>query len=332
MQVRIPFHSWSLGQLLLGGAWCFLGSLSAHECFIQREDGSVLEVRDPEIVDEVRTNLVRTFDDAAFHHLPGSRWRGDWRSTQEELVEMVKEIQTETHLEFRFSDPGLICVEMRHFQIKRLWVTLRESDGATFAWTLETTKGKLVRLGGIEGTINRAIAALYLELLERPFEDDPPPVIEPGLGYDHTVTEPVWPAHQMWIRSHARGLERIDDRDDQDIGRQLFTYAFDLAQEVVVPDGIAGKRSPQEWEAFREEVALGEHLRFTFGLPVPIQVSGRSYALETVWIGVDEDTQQILHWLIQTTEGEWVELDGIPDPLRKKCEAEFAYHLSGEVD
>lgn len=313
-----------IGVVLCSGAL----PATAHEFTIHREDGTVLHVVDPSIVDPVRTSLVRTFDHASYHHLEGSAWRGEWRSTQGKLVEMVKEIQSETHLEFRFSDPALIRVENRYFQIARLWVTLREVDGATFEWTLETPEGELVRVGGIEGTINRAIAPLYKDLLKRPFDSKAPLSIEPGFGYGESPAETELLSHELVVRSKARGLHRIDDPEDLDLTREVFTRAFDEA----TVHGQAGSQSPGklsqvELEVIKATVIGGDHLQFTFSVPVPIQVEGASFTIKEIWVGVGANSGKISHMLFRTPVGELVELDGFPDSIRKECQREVEFYL-----
>lgn len=44
--------------------------------------------------------------------------------------------------------------------MRRLWVSIRESDWATFDWMFETPEGNLVAFGNVDGAFNRKLGPI----------------------------------------------------------------------------------------------------------------------------------------------------------------------------
>lgn len=116
------------------------------------------------LIDRLRQHLVFVFDAAQHHSQPDSR--SEWKPKQAELLEKIDSFQKSSYLEMTLTTPTPITIEGREFMMKKMWVSIREEDWATFDWMFETPDGEIVALSGIEGYFNRQIGAIIRELLK----------------------------------------------------------------------------------------------------------------------------------------------------------------------
>mgnify|MGYP003382071297 CR=1 FL=1 len=116
------------------------------------------------LIDRLRQHLVFVFDAAQYHSQPDSR--SEWKRTQAELLKKIDSFQKGSYLEMTLTTPTPITIEKREFMVKKMWVSIREEDWATFDWMFRTPEGEIVALSGIEGYFNRQIGPIIRELLE----------------------------------------------------------------------------------------------------------------------------------------------------------------------
>jgi|GEM_PF-3681257 len=161
--MKIPLVT--LSMLFLSGA-----PAQADTVRVAMKDRPVATFSDPGDIDYLRTHLVYVFDMAAHHCQEDSD--SHWKPSEDEIRNLIRELSEESHLEMTFAVPTPVTIESRPFLIKRLWVSIREWDWATFDWCFETPDGGLVALSGVEGSINRQLGPMIQILLDDPVGED----------------------------------------------------------------------------------------------------------------------------------------------------------------
>lgn len=156
--------------LLLATVILFVSEIgvSADVLQIAMKGQPAVTLSNPGDMDYLRTHLVFVFDMAAHHCQEDSV--SHWKPSQKEIQNMIERVKDESHLELEFTVPTPIAVEEKTFEMKRLWVSIRESDWATFDWAFETPEGQLVALSGIEGAFNRKLGPMIRGLVREPSE------------------------------------------------------------------------------------------------------------------------------------------------------------------
>ena len=159
-------------NLLLATVFLFVSGSGARADVVKiaMKGQPVVKFSNPGEIDYLRTHVVYVFDMAAHHCQKDSDSR--WKPNQMEIKDMIKRLKSESHLELEFTVPTPITVEERNFVMKRLWVSIRDRDWATFDWTFETPEGQLVALSGIEGTFNRKLGPMIRMLVRAPGDVD----------------------------------------------------------------------------------------------------------------------------------------------------------------
>ncbi|MDF1756662.1 MAG: hypothetical protein P1U89_28010 [Verrucomicrobiales bacterium] len=168
-------------NLILATIILFASEIGARADVLQiaMKGRPVVKLSNPGDIDYLRTHVVFVFDMAAHHCQKDSDSR--WKPNQKEIKDMINRLKGEGHLELEFTVPTPITVEERNFVMKRLWVSIRDSDWATFDWAFETPEGQLVALSGIEGTFNRKLGPMIRGLVREPSEQ---------VGADQPATPP----------------------------------------------------------------------------------------------------------------------------------------------
>ncbi|MFT5469737.1 MAG: hypothetical protein ACI8UO_004859 [Verrucomicrobiales bacterium] len=154
--------------LLLATVILFASEIGARADVLQiaMKGRPVVKLSNPGDIDYLRTHLVYVYDMAAHHCQEDSDSR--WKPSQKEIKGMINRLKGESHLELEFTVPTPITVEERNFVMKRLWVSIRDRDWATFDWAFETPEGQLVALSGIEGAFNRKLGPMIRMLVREP--------------------------------------------------------------------------------------------------------------------------------------------------------------------
>lgn len=118
----------------------------------------------PPLTDLVRENLVHIFDSSDFHQMQGGVLPV---KTQKQIKEQLKRVEAGSNIELKFDEAARIVVEGTDLKAKRMWVSIRESDGFVYDWILLLPSGDLVSLAKAKGELVVQFAPTVLHLLKQ---------------------------------------------------------------------------------------------------------------------------------------------------------------------
>ncbi|MEM1294033.1 MAG: hypothetical protein AAGH89_01635, partial [Verrucomicrobiota bacterium] len=119
-----------------------------------------------------------------------------------------------------------------------------------------------------------------------------------------------------------------DDREEVDLSRQFLVHLFDSAKLHCLDDSRSNWRPGiDELNGLKSRILAGDHFRFDFGSPAPIQVEGRDLLMERLWFSLRIAERKSGDWLFETPDGSLVALRELDEELSKECWKEVEYYL-----
>lgn len=149
--------------LLLGLA----SRIHADEAFLSLE-GSNKTKLDLSETDFVRENLIHIFDSANFHQMQGGSIPV---KSQEKIKEQLIKVQSGLHIEIDLEEATKITVDGRELKMKKMWASIRTSDGFIYDWIFAQPDDTLISLEKARGGLVVQFAPYLLKLIDKYSEE-----------------------------------------------------------------------------------------------------------------------------------------------------------------